>query len=94
MTRPLDDAWTVVVYEVSGLPEQQSILADFHTAAMTGVVALGTQGTDGCHVVVECRTDEDAWLVDAVVHQMDPAARRRSEHPHRAPLGTAIPADG
>ncbi|ALX05451.1 hypothetical protein [Aeromicrobium erythreum] len=94
MSRSTEDAWTVVVYEVSGVPEQQDILADFHTAAMSGVVALGTQGDLGTYVVVECRTDDDAWLVEAVVHQIDPHAHRRSEHPHRPVVGPAVPADG
>jgi hypothetical protein len=94
MSRPLDDAWTVVVYEVSGRPAQQSVLADFHTAAMSGVVALGTQCATASYVVVECRSDEDVWLVDAVVHQIDPDARRRREHPYRSTFGPAVPADG
>lgn len=94
MSRSADHAWTVVVYEVSGVPEQQAVLADFHTAAMSGVVALGTQCDVAAYVVVECRTEEDLWLVDAVVHQLDPAARRRSEHPQRPTGDPAVPADG
>lgn len=95
MTRPVDQSWTVVVYEVSGLREQQRILSDFHTAAMNGVVALGTHSGSRTYLVVECRSPADQWLVDAVVQQIDPHARRTSEHPQPAGLGAVVaPADG
>lgn len=95
MTRMDDQPWTVLVYEVSGLREQQRILADFHTAAMSGVVALGTSSGTRTYVVVECRSEGDQWLVDAVVHQIDPHARRTSEHPQPSGLGAVVaPVEG
>lgn len=95
MPRTDDPAWTVAVYELSGAHEQQRILADFHTAAMTGVVALGTQSGTRTYLVVECRGPGDQWLVDAVVRQIDPYARRTSQHPQASGLGAVVaPADG
>ncbi|GAA0204893.1 hypothetical protein GCM10008944_23370 [Cytobacillus oceanisediminis] len=95
MSRMDERSWTVVVYEVSGVREQQRILADFHTAAMSGVVALGTHNGSSVYVVVECRGAGDQWLVDAVVHQIDPGARCTSEHPQPAGLASVVaPADG
>lgn len=95
MSRMDEHSWTVVVYEVSGVREQQRILADFHTAAMSGVVALGTHNGSSVYVVVECRGAGDQWLVDAVVHQIDPDARCTSEHPQPAGLASVVaPAEG
>lgn len=95
MSRMDERSWTVVVYEVSGVREQQRILADFHTAAMSGVVALGTSNGSSVYVVVECRGAGDQWLVDAVVHQIDPHARRASEHPEPTGLAAVVaPAEG
>lgn len=95
MTRTDERSWTVLVYAVSGVREQQRILADFHTAAMSGVVALGTTNGSSVYVVVECRGAGDQWLVDAVVHQIDPHARRTGEHPQPSGLGAVVaPAEG
>ena len=52
-----------VVYEVPHEREQQQILLDFRTAALGGIVALGTQTGDRVLVVIECRTEGDQWLV-------------------------------
>lgn len=67
--------WTIVVYDVADACEQQRILADFRTAAMSGVVALGTQTEGRVSVVLECRTEGDRWLVQQVVEQLAPTAR-------------------
>lgn len=67
--------WTVVVYDVTDVREQQRILTDLHAAGLGGVVALGTQDGDQASVVLECRTEGDRWLVDQVVQQISPTAR-------------------
>ena len=69
------------VYRVSDVGAQQAVLDDFHTAAMTGVVALGTNGPEGPRVVVRCETVGDEVLVDHVVRQLDPGAERVEGEP-------------
>lgn len=75
MPRSESTPWTVLVYDVADACEQQRILLDFHTAALGGVVALGTQADDRVSVVLECRTEGDRWLVQQVVEQLSPSAR-------------------
>lgn len=95
MRRNDETPWSVVVFEVSDVRLQQRILADFRTAAMGGVVALGTQSGAAAHVVVECRTEGDRWLVEQVVAQIDPGARCVQEHGRPTGLGAVVaPADG
>ena len=85
-----DDGWTVLVFRVSDLDAQQRVLADFHTAAMEGVLALGTLNGRDVLVVVECRTVEHELLVEEVVLTLDPDAERSHVYGRGEGLGSVV----
>ncbi|MGJ9413512.1 hypothetical protein ACHAAC_12470 [Aeromicrobium sp. CF4.19] len=76
------DRSRVAIYRLTDERSQQAVLDDFRTAAMVGVLALGTHGPDGPRVVVRCRTAGDEILVDHVVRQLDPACDLVTEPVH------------
>lgn len=63
-----------LVYRLDDVEARDAVLQDFFTAAMGGVRALGLDADDGPRIVVRCRTEGDAVLVDHVVRQLAPTA--------------------
>lgn len=79
-----------LVYRLDDAGARDAVLEDFFTAAMGGVRALGIEAEDGPRIVVRCRTEGDAVLVDHVVRQLAPTAVAVSgQAPAQEPRGAA-----